>query len=66
MAQTKRRTAAKKAAAPKEPAAVESIGVEGYTDRVVLTLNGNDYRLDTQQLLALRKQLDAAAVGANY
>lgn len=50
----------------KEPAEVESTHVDGHTDHAVLTLNDEQYRLDTQQLLALRKQLDAAAVGANY
>lgn len=53
-------------AAKKEPEVVESHDVDGQSDHAVLTLNDKQYRLDTQVLLAVRKQLDAAAVGANY
>lgn len=49
-----------------EPAVVESFRVDGYTDRAVLEVNGSEFVLDTEQLLALSKQIDAAKVGANY
>lgn len=53
-------------ASKKEPKDVDAFGVDGDTQTVVLTIDGEQYRFDAQQVLALRGLLNGAAINLKY
>lgn len=52
--------------APAKAETVDSIEVVIHPGQTFLVLNGHAFSLDTQTLLALRRDLDAASTAASY
>lgn len=58
-------TKPKPKAPPKAPEPLQ-FSVQGETNGLVLTIEGDEYELDAQDALALKKAIDQAVVGLTF